>query len=135
MTLLTDKCDLALDVDGDLLIADDGDLARTSGLGAVVQACRIALSLVRGEWFANLSDGVPYFEREGVDPSEALLGGKFNRQKFVSAFQDALRLVEGVIEIVSLTVDYDAVTREARVRWIVRTEFGDTDPDSLARGV
>lgn len=133
--LETDRLDLLLDDDGDLALGVDFDLQFSTGLAAVAQACRIALLLVRGEWFADLGLGVPYFEREGVTAAEALMGQKFNKAKATSAFREALEGVDGVVSVVSIAVTFNSVTREMTVTWVVRTEFGDTPADSLSTGV
>jgi hypothetical protein len=132
VTLESDRIDLLLGDDGDLeLDPITFDLTFSTGLRAVAQSCQIALNLVRGEWFANLDDGFPYFEREGVPKEIAILGQKFNQAKAVAAFTTALLDVDGVVEVKKLEVSFDKTTRMMSVNWVVRTEFGDTDLDTL----
>ena len=138
LLLSTDPLDLAIDpVSGDLVFAANGDLTLSSGTAGVVQACRIAMQLVAGEWFMDLDAGIPLFERDGVPASKALLGQKFNKVKARDAFYNALSAVPGVVAIVSLTVDFTDVLppRTLNVAWTVQTAFGDTPSDSLALGV
>lgn len=131
--LSTDPVDLLLDSTGDLVVTSD--LQWAVGLPAIAQGIRIALQLFRGEWFLDLDEGVPYLEREGVSADDALLGAKFNHGRAVAAFRDAIRRAPGVNSIVSLNVTFDRATRKVLASWIVRTEFGDTKPDSLKLGV
>lgn len=131
--LSTDPIDLLLDVDGDIVI--DSDLRWATGLPAIAQGIRIQLQLVKGEWFLDLDDGVPYYEREGVTSAEALLGGRFNQARATAAFRAAILRAPGVNTITSLAVAFDGSTRQLTVTWAVRTTFGDTLADALTRGV
>jgi hypothetical protein len=128
--LATDPLDLLLDADGDLAI-EDGDFVFARGLEGITQLCRTRLQTFRGEWFADLTEGVPYLERDGVTAAEALLGQKFNEVKARAAFRDVLLSTPGVLEVTSMTVTFDGTTRTLTVSWRVRTELGDTDLDTL----
>ena len=130
--LVTDPIDLLLDSSGDLVI-ENGDLAFSSGVDGVGQAIRVAVRLVRGEWFLNLDAGVPWLERDGVDSSEAILGQQFQEAKAISAFRDAIIAVPGVAAIDSLTATYDNTTRLLTIAWSVTTVFDNTVADSLTR--
>lgn len=131
--LSTDPIDLLLDVNGDIVI--DTDLQWSTGLNGITQGIRIQLRLVKGEWFLDLDDGVPYYEREGVTADEALLAGRFNEAKALAAFRAAILRAPGVNTITSLAVAFDGPTRKLTVTWSVRTKFGDTPVDTLTRGV
>lgn len=132
MILITDPIDLLVDTTGQIVIVIDVQFSR--GLPAVVQECRLALQTIRGEWFLDLDEGVPYFERDGVSAAEALIG-RYDEDKVLKAFRDALMSVAEVAEIVTLKAVLDKVTRGVRVTWAVRTVFGDTDPNTLLLGV
>lgn len=131
--LSTDPIDLLLDANDDLVI--DTDLQWSRGLPAIAQGIRIALRLVKGEWFLDLDDGVPYYEREGVSVNDALLGGRFSEAKALASFRSAILRAPGVNTITSLAVVFDGPTRKLTVTWSVRTVFGDTPVDTLTRGV
>lgn len=120
--LETDPIDLALDDDGDLLIDADG-LHLTSGITGVVQAVRIRLLLFKNEWFMNLDAGVPYYEE--------ILGEKFNEPLLRQRLSEAIKDTPGVVEILSLVIQYSGTTRRVGVTWSVRCEFGDTPADLL----
>lgn len=121
----------------DWLLANDGDIALGEGLGAdaqwsrgvpgIAQGIRIAILMVRGEWFLNDQDGVPYWERPGVPASEALLGTPYNELKVLAAYREAIESAPGVNRIVALNVSQlNKGTRGISVTWTVRTTFGDT---------
>lgn len=130
--LSTDIVDWLLDSDGDIVIGRD--VAWTSGLAAVVQSCRIAVQMIRAEWFLDEDEGVPLFQRPGVSAADALLGGPYNSLKVIAAYRDALLRVPHVISILSLQASLDKATRRARVTWSVRTTFGDTVPETVGPG-
>lgn len=123
--LETDPIDLKLDDDGDLFIDEDG-AHLTTGIEAVVQAVRFRLQLFRGEWFLNLDVGVPWFQE--------FLGEKYDPELLRQRLIEAIKDTPGVVEVVSLVIAFDSPTRKISVTWSVRSEFGDTDPDTLLVG-
>lgn len=127
MTLLsTDPIDLLLDDNDDLVIVD-GDLAFSSGVQGVAQACRIAISMFQGEWFLNLDAGIPYWQSIlGHKPALAIPAATL-------AFRDALQEVPGVQAVTVCDVNYNGKTRVAKVRWAVKTVFGDTPVDTITQ--
>lgn len=130
--LETDPIDLLLDDDGDLIVDEvSNDLTLSSGLDAVAQSARISCQLIRGEWFANLDDGIALLERDGVSANEAILGQKFSRARVIEAYREALLAADGVNSILSIGVEFDRATRTATVSWRLSTVFGDTPEDSL----
>ena len=128
--LSTDPIDLLLDQDGDLVITG-GRLQFSTGLTAVVQGIRIRLLTFRGEWFLDLDHGIPYLENDSVDASEAILGQKFNEAKARAAFRDMILSAPGVVEILGLAVKFNRGTRQLDVAFRVRTEFGDSELETL----
>ncbi len=103
----------------------------TTGLEAVAQALRISLLSFKGEWFANLDNGVPYLEREGVTATEALLGQRYSADKVNAAFRTVIAGTTGVTEILSLAVEFVTSTRTSTVSFEVRTDFGVITVDEL----
>lgn len=132
--LSTDPIDWYLDpVTNDLVIGTD--VSWTSGPDAVCQGIRIALAMIRGEWFIDLDEGVPYLEREGIDPALVLLGQKFNIEKARAAMRPEILKVPGVKEIISLDPTFNTSTRALTITFKVSTVFGDTVADTLARTI
>jgi hypothetical protein len=96
MPLLTDPIDLLLDDNNDLVFRD-GDLVFSTGIEAVVQACRIVMQMFRGEWFLNLDAGLPYWESIlGQKPAVAI-------QAATMYIRRELELVDGVVLMVLST--------------------------------
>lgn len=125
--LETEPRDLMLDDDNDIVI-ENGDLVFVRGVPAVAQACRIALSMFRGEWFLDLDAGIPYFQQ--------ILGAKRDAGIAIAnaEIRDALLSVDGVVEIIKLALAFDAATRSLNVTWQVRTAFGATPVDVINLG-
>lgn len=132
MALLSDKIDIKLDAATNDIVLVDGDFVFTTGGEAVVQALRIALQTIRGEWFLDLEEGVPYYEGDTVTAEEALLGQVFDETKALSAFREAILAVPGVSDILSLGVAFDGTSRRMTVEFRVRTVFGDSDTETVA---
>lgn len=132
MTLSTDPVDWKLDTDGDLVLTTD--LVWTSGAAGVAQGIRIAVQMIRGEWFADLDEGVPYFEREGVTAAEALLGQKFDKLKADRAYRSAILRAPNIASVASLVVGFSARTRKLTATWAAVSAFGDTVTDQIATG-
>lgn len=127
--LSTDPLDLLLDTTThDLVVTDD--IAFSSGLSGVAQAIKIAVQMIRGEWFADLREGIPYFERDGVTAREALLGQKVNIPRAVSEFRTVITSVIGVASVQDVRISYSAA-RTLSLSWQVTTVFGDTVADKL----
>jgi hypothetical protein len=129
--LSTDPVCLTLTTDGDIAISADGRTSLASGLTAAVQGARARMGLIRGEWFLDLSVGVPYLERDGVTASAALLGQVYDPVKVRTEMRKAILSTPGVIEIILLTVELDPTTRAVTVTWRAKTLFGDTETDIL----
>lgn len=126
MTILsTDPLDLLFDDDGDLLIDGDG-LHFATGLEGVAQCVGVRLLMFRDEWFLNLDAGIPYYDE--------ILGEKYDEVIVRRRLVEAIVGTPGVIEVLSLSLSFDNSTRKLSVSYKLRTEFGDTEPDTLALG-
>lgn len=129
--LLTDPINLKLTADGDADIAAwASDGAFVAGIDAVISGVRTRLLLIRGEWFLDLDAGVPWFERDGVPGSTAILGGKFDANRVRGPILRAILDAPGVREVLDLKITYDGATRSVVVTWAARTVFGDTPTSS-----
>lgn len=123
MALLeTDFLDARLDTDGDIYIGPNGP-EWISGIEGVTQLVAIAIQLFRGEWFLNLDAGVPYFQE--------ILARKYDPVLARQRLLEEINTVPGVVEVLSLELEFEAATREMRVRVKLRTAFGDTEVDTL----
>jgi hypothetical protein len=131
--LSTDPNDWLLDkITHDLVIVD-GDFAFSSGGDGVAQDIKIAVKMVMGEWFADLADGIPYWERVGVPASQALLGSKFNKARYEQVFRARIIKIPGVDTVDEVVASFDSSTRTSTVAWSVTTIFDDTITGSITQ--
>lgn len=133
--LVTDPIDFYLDPLTHDLAFSKGDLQWSRGVPAVVQGIKIRLWMIKGEWFADLDEGIAYLERPGVEDSQVLLGRKFSQERARASMRPAILAVPGVKEILSLDPTFDGRTRRLSIKFSVSTVFGDTVADSLARTI
>lgn len=131
--LSTDVVVFARTANGDLELP----LRGATGLEAASIGIRTRLLMIRGEWFLDLDAGVPYLPTEdGVVPEDqAILGQEFDPIKTRAAILDAILDTPGVFDVPWLRLDFNRTTRVLNINWIARTQFGDTEPDSLKRNI
>lgn len=96
--------DFKTDAAGDLEITPAGDVCTTS---SVAQAVRIRLRWFLGEWRLLPAMGFPYFEEIFVKNP--------NLSKIRFLLREEIMAVEGVSEVVSVTIDPDPHTRKADI--------------------
>lgn len=120
--LSTTKRDVVLNASHDWDLSS-GTFKYTSGVDGVAQAIEFAVRMHRGEYFMNLARGIPYFEREGVSASEAILGQRGATDRAIEEYTKVILAVEGVASIVSITATL--VNRVLNVAWTVTVKFDD----------
>lgn len=109
--------DLMLDpATGDLALDLAGDLRTVDGAEAIRQHVEVRLTLVRGEWFLNEREGIPYFEEilvKGVD---------LDRVKRI--FTEAIIGTPGVVEVPSFQIT-DLGARRWSIDFQARADTGE----------
>lgn len=109
--------DLCIDaITGDLVLTE-GDFEWVTGIDAIEQDIRLSLQLFQGEWFLDLSAGIPYWQ--------SILGQKPRLLVVREIFRKALLAVPGVLAILALDVSFAANTRTCTIRWRVSTDLGE----------
>lgn len=108
--------DFALNADGDLDVSM-GDFTLTRGVEAIQQAIKIKLQFFQGEWFLDLTAGVPFYQSVLVkNPSPSVLQ---------SIFRKAILEVPGVLAVTSLNIVISRVTRALTVSFTATTDVGE----------
>lgn len=103
--------DLYLDPDtNDLEIV--GGLRFTQGIETVTQAITLRMHAAKGEWFADLDNGIDYFGE--------IFGQKPDIPKVSAIFRKTLIETKGVDRVTSLIVTYAGATRTINVSWEVK---------------
>ncbi len=110
--------DFLADTQGDIQIdPETGDLAVTSGGESVAQDATQRLRTFRGEWFLDIDFGVPYFDSVLVkNPNPSLLQ---------TIFRDKILETPGMVDLVTLDLDYDSAERELDVRFKGQIDTGE----------
>lgn len=97
----------------------NGDLALTANDDAIRQHIVQRLRTFLGEWFLDLSVGVPYFQDVLVkNPNVQVVDG---------VLKQTILDTPGVIELMTFELDFDAGTRKLKVDCSVRTQNGMID--------
>ncbi len=107
--------DIALDENGDWLISG-GDIQLIGDGPAIVQAVKIAIQFYQGEWFLDVSAGMPWWQQ--------ILVKNPNVNQIQGAFRAAILAVDGVQGINSLTLAYDPQARTLAVDFEVQANVG-----------
>lgn len=102
---LTHDLDL---VDGDMVLGAD-----------VAQAVKIRLLFIRGEWFLNNLQGIPYFEQVFIKAP--------NLSHIASIFRQTIVDTPGVNELLQFNLDFDGNTRVFTLIWAADTDEGEID--------
>ena len=107
--------DIALDVNGDWLVSN-GDLQLIGDGAGILQAVQIALQFFQGEWFLDLSAGVPWWQQvliKNADPGQ--LSG---------IFRNVVLGVDGVQGVNSMTLAYNSQLRTLTIVYQLQTNVG-----------
>ena len=121
--LSTDPIDIPLDDDGDLDLVAFAARVLTSGKSGILQACKIALGFVRGQYFADLD--------RGVDWNGKILGRKYRAKTIADECTRVLLTVPGVLSVASVNLSFDKRTRTVTGAFRVDTVFGDSGEQTL----
>ena len=107
----------SLSLDGDLLVGPDGNIAVVDRLESLRQRVVEQLNWMRGEWFLDLTGGVPYVERIFVRPIAPAVVS--------SIISDRIRSVPDVESVEDAQIAIDPKTRNMTYVATVRSRFGD----------
>ncbi len=106
-----------LDADGDYVFGgQQADFYRDSP-EAVAQAVLTRLRLLRGEWFLDTTEGMPWL-------TEVL--GKYTTSTADAAIRQRILTTPGVTELTAYSSTYDAETRTLSVSATINTIYGTT---------
>lgn len=114
---------MSLDLKLDPLTHDleytDYDLVITDEKEQLIQNLKIRLLFFLGEWFLDVTRGVPYFE-------EILIKNP-NQARVESILKEQILETENVNEMLEFNLNYDNINRVLSVRFSVDTTFGIID--------
>lgn len=107
--------DLKLTTAGDLDISS-GDYELIDGINAIAQDVKIRLRFFLGEWFLDTRIGVPYFTK--------ILGQKPRENVVRSILRQAILTTPGVLEVSSMSIDFEGAPRRLDVAFTATTDEG-----------
>jgi len=105
---------------------ENGDYALNSFIvdgKATVQAVNSKLKLFVGEWFLNVNDGIPYFQK--------ILGKPRSLHEIERLIKRAILSVEGVEKLTKFDVRLDQNTRKLAIEFRAQTIYGEDIGDVL----
>ena len=103
----------------DIVVDNTGDLQMTSSDDEnLSQKIEQRLSTFSGEWFLDVSMGVPYYER--------ILKKNPNFTDVNSILLSVISTTNGVKDVVKFNVTYDTIERDYKVEFTCITSFGTT---------
>lgn len=109
--------DLALDAKThDIVVTDDSDVFFIDNAERVAQQIKIQLLTMLGEWFLDITHGVPYLEY--------ILVKNPNFELIRQILKEQIQNVDDVEAVNSLELDYDSRQRRLSVTYAAETTYG-----------
>lgn len=119
--------DITLKDDFTGILIVNGDLVLTKESDAVRQHITQRLQMFAGEWFLDLSEGVPYFQNILIkNPNPDVVDG---------LLKETILSTPGVDELLSFNLDYSASLRKLTVDFSVRVLDTIIDFENLSLGI
>lgn len=108
--------DLALNAQTHDLVVENGDLIAIDNAERVAQQIKIQLLTWLGEWFLDVTHGVPYLDY--------ILVKNPNLELARSIFREQIMKVDDVDNVLSINLEYDIKTRTMNVEYEASTAYG-----------
>lgn len=108
--------DLCLDSKTHDLVIKDGDFSLTTGNDTIRQRIKQALLFYKGEWFLDVTAGIPYFDDVLIKSPE--------QKRVESIFKAAILAVEGTVKLLEFKTNYVPDTRTFELDFVVETNVG-----------
>ena len=102
---------------------ENGSFLRVNGSDEVRQRIKVALWHYFGEYFLNITTGVPYYEQ--------ILGRKIDADVVSTILRRQILLVPGVIRVKRLVARFENATRFYRMDSEVQVQAGPGEPASI----
>jgi len=121
-TVLDSEISSTNEVDGDLFLNDDGTHAVLTDNGdaakvrAAVQGIRHRLGLLKGEYFLNLREGVPYFQ--------SILVKNPNLNLIRSLVLQVIFSYPGIVEVTNFSLSLNRTTRALTINFVALLDGG-----------
>lgn len=111
-------------------LSTDGDLVThgemwVQGKECIAQAVKTRLKLYLGEYFRDISDGVPWFEK--IDGTAGILQKGYSGTEVENILRLRILETDGVLKILKFSTDWDLQTRKYSVSALIFTKYGETE--------
>ncbi|MCP4482083.1 MAG: hypothetical protein GY817_04690 [bacterium] len=104
------------------LVFENNKLVLVDGVIEIEQRLRRNLQTYQGECFLNLNLGFPYFQ---------YIFGKLNNLTVVGdIIKDVILQTNGIIELLTFTIDYDNEKRKVKISFSATTSSGTVNMDN-----
>lgn len=109
--------DIAMDINtNDIILSESNDCMMIDNAERVAQQILITLRFWLGEWFLNVTEGVPYLEY--------ILIKRPNLSHIQQILTEQIQSVEGVNAVTAMTLDFDQRARKLYVDYTATTDYG-----------
>lgn len=111
-----------LDSDGDLVTHGEMWVRDKE---CIAQAVETRLKLYLGEYFRDITDGMPWFEK--ADGTGGILQKGYSTAEVESLIRLRISQTDGVLKILKFNTSYDIQKRAFSVSAVIYTEYGETE--------
>ena len=111
-----------LDENGDIVTSG---IIWNEGQYTIAQTIKTRLKLFLGEYFRDISEGVPWFEKP--DGSYGILQKGYSLEQVEALLRSTISQTDGVLTILSFSSEFDENQRRLTIRTIVATQYGNVE--------
>lgn len=104
------------------IVIDKRNVKTTQGEAALAQLCENRLLMLKGDYFLDKTQGIPYISKVFVKTSDKSLIDSF--------FKSTLLNTSGVKSIISYTGKYIGLSRAYQIEFKVNTNLGEVSGDT-----
>lgn len=108
---------LKLDILTHDLDLSSNNIELIEGLDEIAQKLRTRYLFFLGEWFLDLREGIPYYEKIFVKP--------FNQTDVNSILREVAETTPGVAEVTQFDAPFDSTTRQLAVSFTGKSDSGE----------
>ena len=108
--------DVGMNIETNDIVLENNDYIVVDGAQRVAQQVKIALQLLRGEWFLDTRKGVPYFED--------ILVKSPNLKNIKAILRNTIASVQDVTSVNSINLVYNRASRTLGVEFSANSPYG-----------
>lgn len=109
--------DIAVDQKTNDLIFREFDFYLIDGVDQIIQNLSIRLKFILGEWFLDITQGIPYFESFFIKAPNLI--------QIESILKDEIVTTRGIAELLTFEANYVALNRKFVVKFQARADSGE----------